>query len=83
MVTWSCHGIELCFLIAAKHALASGGWGKSESKLKNEDTIFMYSVPRKLFLLLYEPRCGKTGLRGFRQGLTQTGLYIHRRWLEA
>ena len=31
----------------------------------------------------YEPRCEKTGLRGFRPGLTQTGLCSHRRWLEA
>ena len=32
-----------------------------------------------------EPRCGKTGLRGFRPGLTvtQTRLYSYRRWLEA
>ena len=29
------------------------------------------------------PRCEKTGLRGFRPGPTQTGLYSHRRWLEA
>ena len=36
--------------------------------------------PRKGF---FEPRCEKTGLRGFRLGLTQTGLYSHRRWLEA
>ena len=27
----------------------------------------------------YEPRCEKTGLRGFRPGPTQTGLYNHRR----
>ena len=32
--------------------------------------------------LLFEPRCEKTGLRGFRPGPTQTGLYSHRRWLE-
>ena len=32
---------------------------------------------------LFEPRCEKTGLQGFRPGLTQTGLYSHRRWLEA
>ena len=32
---------------------------------------------------LYEPRCEKTSLRGFRPGQIQTGLYIHRRWLEA
>ena len=38
------------------------------------------SVP---LLLTYEPRCEKTGLRGVRPGPTQTGLYSHRRWLEA
>ena len=32
---------------------------------------------------LFEPRCEKTGLRGFRPGPTQTGMYCHRRWLEA
>ena len=31
----------------------------------------------------YEPRSEKTGLRGFQPGPTQTGLYSHRRWLEA
>ena len=30
-----------------------------------------------------EPRCEKTGLRGFRPGPAQTGLCSHRRWLEA
>ena len=29
-----------------------------------------------------EPRCEKTGLRGFRPDLTQTGLYNHTRWLD-
>ena len=33
--------------------------------------------------LLNEPRCEKTGLRGFRPGPTQTVLYSYRRWLEA
>ena len=33
--------------------------------------------------VLYETRCKKTGFRGFRPGPTQTGLYSHRRWLEA
>ena len=32
---------------------------------------------------LSEPRREKTGLRGFRQGLTQTGLYSDRSRLEA
>ena len=32
----------------------------------------------------YEPRCERPGLRGFRPGPTQSGLYSHsRRWLEA
>ena len=30
-----------------------------------------------------EPRCEKTGLRGFLPGPTQTRLYNHTRWLEA
>ena len=34
------------------------------------------------FILRNEPRCEKTGLRGFRPGPTQTGLYRHRRSLE-
>ena len=32
---------------------------------------------------LNEPGCEKTGIRGFRPGLTQTGLYSNIRWLEA
>ena len=35
------------------------------------------------FATLSEPQRKKTGLRGFRPGLTQTGLYSHRSWLEA
>ena len=30
-----------------------------------------------------DPCCEKIGLRGFRPGPTQTGLYNYRRWLEA
>ena len=33
--------------------------------------------------LPYEPQCKKTGLGGFRRGLTQTGPNSHRRKLEA
>ena len=33
--------------------------------------------------VLNKPRCEKTGLRGFRPGLTQYGLYSHRRCTEA
>ena len=42
--------------------------------------VNMYIVLR---LLLYEPRREKTGLRGFRPGPTQTGLYKLRKELEA
>ena len=31
---------------------------------------------------IFEPRCEKTGLWGFRPGPTKTWLYSHRRWLE-
>ena len=34
-------------------------------------------------MMKYDPRCQETGLRSFRPGPTQTGLYSHRRWLEA
>ena len=34
-------------------------------------------------LLVYELRCEKTGLRGFRPGPTQTRLYYHTRRLDA
>ena len=37
----------------------------------------------RLSTITDEPRCEKTGLRGFRPGPTQTGLYSYRRWLEA
>ena len=39
--------------------------------------------PKSLHQALTGPRCEKTGLRGFRPGRTQTGLYSHRIWLEA
>ena len=34
-------------------------------------------------VIINEPRCEKTGLRGFRPGPIQTGLYSYTRWLEA
>ena len=46
-------------------------------KLKQQK--FEYSIAEKPI----EPRCEKTGLRGFRPGPTQTRLYSYRRWLEA
>ena len=34
-------------------------------------------------IIINEPRCEKTGLRGYRPGPTQTRLHDHTRWLEA
>ena len=40
-------------------------------------------MERKKNTGLNEPSCKKTSLRVFLPGQTQTGLYSHRRWLEA
>ena len=53
-------------------------------KLKADlQTDYNRKIPRLIFFNINEPRCEKTGLRGFKSGPTQTGLYSHRRWLEA
>ena len=39
----------------------------------------MFGLEGLIEVTTYEPRCEKTGLQGFRQGPTQTGLYNHRR----
>ena len=41
--------------------------------------VFVMSKEKKI----YEPVHKKTNNLGFRPGQTQTGLYSHRRWLEA
>ena len=47
-------------------------------------TIEPFDAPGSVsYYIPYEPRSEKTGLRGFRPGPTQTGLYSDRRWLEA
>ena len=50
----------------------SGVYKKFEKKKNSLDINFSGWLPN-------EPRCEKTGLRGFRPGPTQTGLYNHRR----
>ena len=42
-----------------------------------------YLSPETELVRIYEPRREKTGLRGFRPGPTQTGLYKLRKELEA
>ena len=43
----------------------------------------MYTHSLDTLVLLYEPQREKTGLLGFRPGLTQTNLYSHRKELES
>ena len=40
-------------------------------------------ISLKKILSVFEPRCEKTGVRGFRPSPTQTELYSIRRWLKA
>ena len=49
----------------------------------NEKVFFGGFAILTLSLMKNEPRCEKTCLRSFRLGLTKTGLYNYRRWLEA
>ena len=55
---------------------------KTENTLKRclQETMSDMNV---LCIKLNEPRCEKTGLRGFRPGPTQTRLCNHTKWLEA
>ena len=41
--------------------------------------VISQTTALKDYQSIYEPRCEKTGLRDFRPGPTQTGLYSHRR----
>ena len=59
-------------------------WHFAKVKLGNMYCIIMDICAAIFFLLhLFEPVRDKTNNLGFRPGLTQTGLYKHRRWLEA
>ena len=48
-----------------------------------DNVKLVYRSNRLIFHIKIEPRCEKTGLRGFRPGPTKTGLYSHKIWLEA
>ena len=55
-------------------------------KMKNKDNRICNLVEIDFsihFDIINELHCEKTCLQGFRPGPTQTGLYIHRRWLDA
>ena len=61
--------------------IAGGGYGPLSPVFGLAvDNVLEIKVPRHI---RNEPRSEKTGLRGFRPELTQTGLYSHTRWLEA
>ena len=51
--------------------------------VNSEDSDVANMYQKCCFVTLIEPRCEKTGLRGFRPGPTQTGLRSHRTWLKA
>ena len=54
-----------------------------EIKARVVELVTAFSGENLTKKLLYEPRCEKTGLRGFRPGPTQIRLHSDRRWLEA
>ena len=57
----------------------------SETLMNRKDIAYhiVYKDGVSSLGLTIEPRCEKTGLRGFRPCPTQTRLYNHIRWLEA
>ena len=66
---------KLLFSVAAQP-----GSGKCQTWSECQIVVFFM---RRLIHIIYEPVHEKTNNLGFRPGLTQTGLYDHRRWLEA
>ena len=66
--------IYLLYLMFAKYILSL--FHECQPINRNESVL-------PCLLFLNEPRSEKTGLRGFRPGPTQIGLYSNRRWLEA
>ena len=67
------------------HQISSNTHLISSAGIKStKDVALLYADKQHtISRLRTDPRCEKTGLRGFRPGPTQTGLYSHRRWLEA
>ena len=88
-------GIILIF--CSKQNIKKSSFKSSENIQKKEDgpdrsvsnnqfssvTLNKRAIKARENILQSEPRCEKTGLRGFRPGPTQTRLHSDRRWLEA
>ena len=56
---------------------------RKETDIASKKSRRIHDSDNKQDTKQFEPRSEKTGLRGFRPGPIQTGLYSHRRWLEA
>ena len=73
-------GFNLIYLCVACFSTIDAVAIKTADRLKlKRASVFLNYVA----VFVNEPPCEKTGLRGFRPGPTQTGLWSHRRWLEA
>ena len=85
-VTWS--EIPKTGFLETRFILNPGLCGTFDGRLDNDQTgkdgiVHRWSRRPDAFVeswrfSLYEPRCEKTGLRGFRPGPTKTGLCSHR-----
>ena len=81
--------MSLVFATTFFFFFGGGGGGGGGGVLRHSavQTDFEFEISGPLTTIAsyfsFEPRCEKTGLRGFRPGPTQTRLYSHRRWLEA
>ena len=72
-------GCRECFCFGISNVCQSAGLGLVQVSAN----VSRWSGPEKQIRCIFEPRCEKGGLRGFRPGPTQSRLYNHRRWLEA
>ena len=65
----------LCILFSFKYKFAANG--------ANESTLLCIVHLTDFSLCMSRDACKKIGFRGLRPGLTRSGLYIHKRRLEA
>ena len=80
--SYLCFFSDLCNLLCLFMCVSLTGFA-DDVHISHSINRIITEVHTVLKSEINEPRCEKTGLRGFRSGPTQTGLYSHRRWLEA
>ena len=68
------------FAICVSRALVAQYFGNVIFRMRPMRPIYLV---QRIIPDINEPRCEKTGIQGFRAGLTQTWLCSHRRWLES